>query len=116
MDGAELGVRVRRTHEHEPALARELQVVAIAPLAGEKALAFEPLLRARRAEARRRRIELDLQRLSAHLRQLAEREGFEPPVPDGYNRFRVCRIRPLCHLSAVEMILLGNALLAAHVA
>jgi hypothetical protein len=33
---------------------------------------------------------------------MAEREGFEPPVPDGYNRFRVCRIRPLCHLSAAD--------------
>src|ERR1700741_2742881 len=25
-----------------------------------------------------------------------------PRYPDGYNRFRVCRNRPLCHLSAVE--------------
>ena len=29
----------------------------------------------------------------------AEREGFEPPVPCGYNSFQDYRIRPLCHLS-----------------
>ncbi len=25
-----------------------------------------------------------------------------PRYPNGYNRFRVCRIRPLCHLSAAD--------------
>src|SRR3954465_6078989 len=56
-------------------------------------------------------------------KEVAEREGFEPPVPDGYNRFRVCRIRPLCHLSAVDKLKPGailsarrDALLAAHIA
>ena len=31
----------------------------------------------------------------------AERAGFEPAVGVAYNRFRVCRLRPLGHLSAV---------------
>src|SRR5438094_1902840 len=43
-----------------------------------------------------------------------------PRYPDGYNRFRVCRNRPLCHLSAVgheRGILSGaDAFLTAHVA
>ncbi len=33
------------------------------------------------------------------LRKVAEREGFEPPVPFRYNGFQDRRIRPLCHLS-----------------
>src|SRR5580693_8088651 len=31
--------------------------------------------------------------------QLAERGGFEPPVPFGYSRFPGVRVKPLCHLS-----------------
>src|SRR3954467_6013359 len=57
---------MRRAHEHQPALPRKLEVVAIAPLAGEKALVFEPLLGARRAKARGCRIELDLQAGRSH--------------------------------------------------
>jgi hypothetical protein len=32
--------------------------------------------------------------------KLAERGGFEPPIPFGYSRFPGVRIKPLCHLSA----------------
>jgi hypothetical protein len=54
-------VGVRRAHEHEPRLAGKLAVVAVETAADEQPLVLEPLLRARRAEARGRRIELDLQ-------------------------------------------------------
>ena len=33
----------------------------------------------------------------------AEREGFEPSVPDGYNGFRDRPVRPLRHLSLVVL-------------
>src|SRR5690242_12065266 len=59
-------MRARRAHEHEPALARKVEVVAIATLAGEEALVLEPFLGARSAEARRGRIELHLQGDGAH--------------------------------------------------
>ncbi len=32
-------------------------------------------------------------------RKLAERGGFEPPIPFGYSRFPGVRVKPLCHLS-----------------
>ena len=31
--------------------------------------------------------------------KLAERGGFEPPIPLGYSRFPGVRVKPLCHLS-----------------
>ena len=34
---------------------------------------------------------------------VAEREGFEPPVRMTYNRFRVCHLKPLGHLSGPEL-------------
>ncbi len=58
---------VRRSHDHQPGEPRELAVVAIEPLAGEETVVFDALLRARRAEARRRGIELNLQVARAHL-------------------------------------------------
>jgi hypothetical protein len=30
---------------------------------------------------------------------MAERGGFEPPIPFGYSRFPGVRVKPLCHLS-----------------
>ena len=107
INGGNLRVRMRRADDDQPGEVRELEIGAIAPLADEEPVVLQALLRARGAEARRGWIELDLQLRSfgrVHLgkEKVAEREGFEPPVPDGYNRFRVCRIRPLCHLSAVE--------------
>ena len=61
VNGADARMRMRRAHQHQPALVRQLQVVAVATLAGEEALILQPLLRARGAEACRRRIELHLQ-------------------------------------------------------
>src|SRR6202165_4399607 len=52
---------MRRAHYHEPGQVWKLQVVAVAALADEQAVVFQALLGARGAEARRRRIELDLQ-------------------------------------------------------
>src|ERR1051325_2497917 len=45
---------------------------------------------------------------SVHLRRFpsadtTERVGFEPTVPDGYTRFRGVRLRPLGHLSKVQV-------------
>src|SRR5271156_3436923 len=34
--------------------------------------------------------------------KLAERGGFEPPIPLGYSRFPGVRVKPLCHLSRRE--------------
>src|SRR5688500_15049269 len=71
---------MRRAHEHQPRLAGKGPVVAEEPLAEQQAVVLEPLLRARLAEARDGWVELDLQ-LGRCQRGLAEREGFEPPVP-----------------------------------
>lgn len=35
---------------------------------------------------------------------MAERGGFEPPIPKGYAAFRVRCIQPLCHLSVRSII------------
>src|SRR6185369_14442442 len=53
---------MRRPDEDQPRLVGELAVIAKEPFAGEQPVVFEALLRARRAEARRRGIELHLQR------------------------------------------------------
>ena len=53
---------MRRAHHHQPRETRKLQVVAIAAFADEEAVVLQALLGARGAEARRRRIELDLER------------------------------------------------------
>ena len=34
---------------------------------------------------------------------MAERGGFEPPVPFEYSRFPGVRVKPLCHLSTVPV-------------
>src|SRR5262245_22278814 len=72
IDLLELRVRVRRAQHHEPCLAGKLAVVAKEPLASEEPVIFETLLRARRAKARRRGIELDLQRNGGHSGIFAE--------------------------------------------
>ena len=54
---------VRRPYQHHPCLAGENPVVAEKPLAHEEPVVLEALLRAGGAEAGRRRIELDLQRI-----------------------------------------------------
>src|ERR1039457_3283969 len=42
--------------------------------------------------------------------RVAERGGFEPPIPFGYSRFPGVRIKPLCHLSfdATFFVALGR--------
>src|SRR4051812_23323771 len=101
-------MRVRRPEDHKPAVIGEYAVVAIKSFANEQPVILQPLLRTRGAEARDGGIELDLQRRCAHLdgkekawtkRWRRERDS-NPRYRKRYNRFRVCRIRPLCHLSA----------------
>src|SRR3954454_16374338 len=82
-------MRVRRPEDHKPALVGEYAVVAIKSFANEQPVILQALLRTRGAEAGDGGIELDLQRRCAHLdgkekawnEKVAEREGFEPPVP-----------------------------------
>src|SRR5687767_10380384 len=52
---------MRGAHQHHPACAVELEIVAVATLTGEQPVVLESLLRARRAKTRRRRVELHLQ-------------------------------------------------------
>jgi len=52
---------MRRAHHHQPRETRKFQVIAIAALADQEPIVLDALLRTRGAEARRRRIELDLQ-------------------------------------------------------
>jgi len=52
---------MRRAHHHQPRETRKFQVIAIAALADQEPIVLDALLGTRGAEARRRRIELDLQ-------------------------------------------------------
>ena len=61
--------------QHQPRLAGKLAVVAEQAFAEQQAVVLEALLRARGAEARRRRIELDLQGGCAHSFGRSERCG-----------------------------------------
>src|SRR5437764_200732 len=70
---------MRRPDQHEPGRTVESAVVAVEAFADQQAVVLEALLRARRAKARRGRIKLDLQSMARE--EVAEREGFEPPVP-----------------------------------